>query len=174
MYQNGSLCNYADGFRKKVRFMKRSDKQNSVGEQVKILKSDRRYSAFLFVPAYIFLAWLLLFHLEFTQPVAEKITSVRHYENVCADGNTGESLMIGEKKNFGTVDVSDSDGRFELNSASEKLLEELPGIGPEKAKRIAETRTKMNGFRTVDDLRNVEGIGEKTFDKIKDILYISD
>jgi len=44
----------------------------------------------------------------------------------------------------------------------------LPGIGEVLANRIVEYRTEKGGFKSVEDLKNVSGIGDKKFDEIKD------
>ena len=59
-----------------------------------------------------------------------------------------------------------------LNTASESALEMLPGIGETRAKDIIEYRTRNGGFKKVSDIRNVKGIGEKTYEKIKDLIYV--
>lgn len=64
------------------------------------------------------------------------------------------------------------DGKLNLNTASEEQLDSLPGIGAKRAKSIVETRTRMGGFRSVDDILNVEGIGEKILEKIRDKIFV--
>ncbi|WP_235934070.1 ComEA family DNA-binding protein [Paramicrobacterium chengjingii] len=59
-----------------------------------------------------------------------------------------------------------------INTASAEQLEELPQIGPSLAAQIIAWRDDNGGFRSVDDLRNVSGIGEKTFAMIKDLVTI--
>lgn len=59
---------------------------------------------------------------------------------------------------------------LDLNSATEAELETLPRIGPAMAQRIVEWRDANGGFTTVDDLRNVSGIGEKTFEGLKELV----
>ena len=49
-----------------------------------------------------------------------------------------------------------------LNSASEEQLESLPGVGPVTAQKILEWRTAHGAFSSVDELLEVDGIGEKT------------
>lgn len=56
--------------------------------------------------------------------------------------------------------------KINLNSADAEALEYIPGIGPAKAERIIAERTASNGFKSVDDLLAVPGIGEKTLDVI--------
>lgn len=60
-----------------------------------------------------------------------------------------------------------------LNTATEQELQTLPGIGPAKAKAIIDYRTTKGNFKTIEDLKNVKGIGEKTFDKFKSQLAVS-
>lgn len=54
-----------------------------------------------------------------------------------------------------------------LSTASQAQLEELDGIGPALAARILEYRQANGGFRSVDELREVEGIGEKRFASLR-------
>ncbi|MGW0806782.1 helix-hairpin-helix domain-containing protein [Nonomuraea sp. NPDC002799] len=56
---------------------------------------------------------------------------------------------------------------LDLNSATPDQLEQLPGIGEVLAARIAEFRTTHGGFTSVDQLREVSGIGARKFDEIK-------
>jgi competence protein ComEA len=59
-----------------------------------------------------------------------------------------------------------SDGVVNLNDASEDELERLPGIGPGKARAIAEHR-HAHPFRRIDELTKVKGIGRKTFGRLR-------
>lgn len=57
-------------------------------------------------------------------------------------------------------------GLVNLNTASQAELETLPRIGPKLAQRIIEYREQHGGFGSVDELRNVAGIGDATFEAI--------
>jgi competence protein ComEA len=59
-----------------------------------------------------------------------------------------------------------------LNSATQAELETLPGIGAKTAARIIEYRQKKGQFTKVEDLMNVQGIGEKSFLKLKPQITI--
>ena len=62
--------------------------------------------------------------------------------------------------------LKSSDGVVNLNDASEDELTRLPGIGPGKARAIAEHR-HAHPFRRVDELTKVKGIGRKTFGRLR-------
>ena len=60
-----------------------------------------------------------------------------------------------------------------LNTATVAQLETLPGIGKSTAERILEYRQKNGGFKRVEDLMNVRGIGEKSFLKMKPLITVT-
>ena len=63
--------------------------------------------------------------------------------------------------------------RVNLNTATVEDLTSLPGIGPSYAKRIVDYREKNGPFKRVEDLLNVQGIGEKTLEKIRDRVSLA-
>lgn len=60
-----------------------------------------------------------------------------------------------------------------INTAPADQLEGLPGVGPRTAARIIEYRQKNGGFKKVEELMNVRGIGEKLFLRMKSQLTVS-
>jgi len=60
-----------------------------------------------------------------------------------------------------------------LNTATPAQLDALPGIGPKVAARIVEYRQKNGGFKKVEELMNVQGIGEKLFLKLKPLVSVT-
>ena len=60
-----------------------------------------------------------------------------------------------------------------LNAATLDQLETLPGIGRKVAERIVEYRTKSGGFKKIEELMNVKGIGEKSFLKMKPLISVA-
>ena len=60
-----------------------------------------------------------------------------------------------------------------LNTATAAQLETLPGIGKSTADRIIEYRQKSGGFKKIEDLMNVKGIGEKSFLKLKPLITVA-
>lgn len=64
------------------------------------------------------------------------------------------------------------DGKISINNSDISKLKEIPGVGEVKANSIILYREKNNGFKSIEELKNVDGIGEKTFEKIKDSIKL--
>ncbi len=61
---------------------------------------------------------------------------------------------------------------MDLNTASEKELMLVPGVGEKTAQAIIETRNSAGKFNVIDDLMDVPGIGFKKFNKFKEYLFV--
>lgn len=61
-----------------------------------------------------------------------------------------------------------------LNSATAAQIATLPGIGEKAAQRIIEYREKNGGFKKIEELMNVKGIGEKSFLKLKPLITVGE
>ncbi len=57
-----------------------------------------------------------------------------------------------------------------LNTATADQLDTLPGVGPVLAQHIIDYRTRQGGFRSVDELREVNGIGERRFADLRNLV----
>lgn len=64
------------------------------------------------------------------------------------------------------------DGKVNLNSADVTALETLPRIGPAMAQRIVDWREKNGRFSAVEDLLDVTGIGDATFEGLRDLVTV--
>jgi len=85
----------------------------------------------------------------------------------------GELLLIGATAppdQAGTQPASG--GKVDLNTATVAQLDTLPGVGPALAQRIVEYRTQHGGFRSIDELRKVQGIGDAKFAQLKDLVAV--
>ncbi len=60
-----------------------------------------------------------------------------------------------------------------LNTATVQQLEALPGVGTRTAQLIVEHRQKNGGFKKVEELMNIKGIGEKSFLKLKAMVTVA-
>ena len=76
------------------------------------------------------------------------------------------AVLLAQKAKSPTTD------KVNLNTATAEQLQTLPGIGPEMAKRILEYRSKVGKFTKVEEILNVKGVGEKSFEKMKDRLVL--
>ncbi len=63
-------------------------------------------------------------------------------------------------------------GPVNLNTATAEQLDTLPGVGPVLAARIVEYRDRHGGFGTVDELREVAGIGDATFAELRSLVTV--
>jgi competence protein ComEA len=85
----------------------------------------------------------------------------------------GEAAPAGSATSGGSGGTSaDPSGLVSLNNATQAELEGLPGIGPTLAEAIITERERRGGFRSVNELRDVRGIGEKRFADLKDKVTI--
>lgn len=63
-------------------------------------------------------------------------------------------------------------GVINLNTASLQELTRLPKVGPARAQAILELRTKLGGFKKLEDIMRVKGIGRKTFRQLEPMLRL--
>lgn len=86
----------------------------------------------------------------------------------------GQQIVVPVKGAAPPASVSSTSGKptVNLNTADATALETLDGIGPALADRILAYRTAHGGFRSVNDLQNVTGIGPKKFAAIKGSVTI--
>ena len=64
--------------------------------------------------------------------------------------------------------------RIDINRAETWLLQALPGIGESRAQAIVDYRSKNGHFNCIEDILLIKGFGEATFDKIKDLITVSE
>ncbi len=70
-------------------------------------------------------------------------------------------------------EISQAQELIDINSATAKEFERLPGIGPQIAGRIVAYREKNGAFKRVDDITKVRGIGPKTLERLRQHLTMS-
>ena len=77
-----------------------------------------------------------------------------------------------ERYRAATMESYLSDDAIDLNTADAGELEKIKGIGPALASRIVEYRRQNGDFASVDDIKNVRGIGVALFEKIKSKIKV--
>ncbi|MGL5439176.1 MAG: helix-hairpin-helix domain-containing protein [Filifactoraceae bacterium] len=113
---------------------------------------------------------------QYIIPVKGKEMIIRYDGDTGIHANNGSQGKVDEEST-GVVDSNGikskvDDGKININTASQNQLNELKGIGDVLSTRIIEYREKHNGFKSIDELRQVEGIGDKKFNDIKDKVSI--
>jgi len=107
--------------------------------------------------------------------------AVRDYLNQAEPIYDGEKVYVPtveeveqgyvSEKNIGTSGVT-SDGKVNINFASSEELQMIVGIGETRALAIIEYREKNGVFSSIDEITKVSGIGESTYQKIKDSICV--
>ncbi len=93
--------------------------------------------------------------------------------------NDGEKIIIPEigeilnnNESFIENNIEASDTKVNINTGSTSQLQTLNGIGAVYAGRIIEYRERRNGFKSLEEIKEVSGIGEKTYEGIKDSIKL--
>ena len=95
--------------------------------------------------------------------------------NLAAPLHDGEQVIVPARGAAGTTaaaggSAGGASGPISLGQATEAQLESLDGIGPALAGRILEYRQQHGGFRSLDELKEVSGIGDKRFEALRKSL----
>ncbi len=90
--------------------------------------------------------------------------------NIIESSAAGESVSVdGTSSGAGAIDSS---GKVNINTADSTQLQTLNGVGPATAQKIIDYRDSSGRFTTIEDLKNVSGIGDKTFEKLRDYICV--
>lgn len=71
-----------------------------------------------------------------------------------------------------TIEIRNKDYYISINNSPIEELIKLPGIGEKTALKIIEYRQNNNGFKYLEELKNVNGIGDKKYEKIKELISL--
>ena len=103
-----------------------------------------------------------------------EISSVNQAETV----TDGQKIWIPSEEEAGTAASGPAnsgiraDGKININTADSGTLQKIPGVGPVTAEKIIDYRTSRGKFSSIEEIKNVSGIGEKTFEKMKDKITV--
>ncbi len=101
--------------------------------------------------------------------IPEKIVE-QTVHNQSNNGSTAQSNV--NVANIESGKNSNSGGIVNINTATSEELQTLNGIGSKMAERIIEYRQNNGAFKNIEDIQNVRGIGEKTFEKLKSRIKV--
>lgn len=97
---------------------------------------------------------------------------------VYTESEMAEQLMQEDRDNLLERDVypsnpSDATQKININIATIDELQALPNIGPKKAQAIIEYRQTNGSFQTIDQIKEIKGIGEKTYEELAHLISVS-
>ena len=103
---------------------------------------------------------------EIRKSKIEKQQTCPTYNNACITSSDEKSKLVNTK------DTTKENTKININTASKEELQSITGIGETKAEAIIEYRNKNGKFTKIEDIKNVSGIGEAAFEKIKNQITI--
>lgn len=83
----------------------------------------------------------------------------------------GETIETGSSNTYVTPSPAKK-GKLNINRATLEQLDTLPGVGPSIAQKIIDYRISSGGFKSIEELNNVSGIGEEKYKDIKNLITI--
>jgi competence protein ComEA len=92
--------------------------------------------------------------------------------NLARKVTDGEQLAVGVPAPPDPGGAQAAGAKIDLNSATAEQLDTLPGVGAVMARRIVQWRTEHGGFTKVEQLRDVDGIGESKFAKLREQVIV--
>lgn len=101
------------------------------------------------------------------EKIEDKTQEVVTGKSTDITNSTSSNTMLSTNKNSKT-----NIEKINLNKATQTELETLPGIGPSTAEKIIAYRKENGNFKNIEDIMNVNGIGESKYNKIKDLISV--
>ena len=87
-------------------------------------------------------------------------------------GETSTGTGTSSSTDTSTTQNSKTSSKVNINTANEKELDTLPGIGETTARKIIEYRNENGKFSSIEDIKNVKGIGESKFEEIRELICV--
>ena len=96
-------------------------------------------------------------------PSKEEVENQKESGNYVGNTNTS---------NKNTTDKNDLNSKVNINTATKEELDTLPGIGESTANKIINYREENGKFKSIEEIKEVSGIGDSKFEQIKDLIEI--
>lgn len=106
---------------------------------------------------------------EYSVPVGTTYKELKEEYKLDDSSNVADDFVLSDKQE---VLVDDASEKISINKATYEELITLPGIGPKTAEKIIEYRNTYGPFWTIEDIKNVKGIGDKKYAKLKEFITI--
>lgn len=100
-------------------------------------------------------------------PTAEEVAQLGAEQTGWDAGQVGDASAADP-----VAGTTSAGGLININAASEEELRQLPGVGEATARAIVEDRARNGSFAVPEDLMRVSGIGQKKFDKMRDLVCV--
>ena len=93
-------------------------------------------------------------------------------ENIESSENFANSQVTTTTQIPTTSSNTKKQGKININTATEEELDTLPGIGPSTAAKIIDYRKENGKFKSIEEIKEVRGIGDAKYEKIKELIII--
>lgn len=101
--------------------------------------------------------------------LAIKVEDEKHY----IIPKIGEKIEIpSEEKQESSLENKENATKININSATIEELDTLPGVGEATANKILNYRSENGNFNSIEEIKNVNGIGDKKYEEIKDLISV--
>ena len=99
-------------------------------------------------------------------------TIIQYIEKECSCPDTINDACIKKAETKENKEEASKDNKISINRGTLEELMTIPGIGESKAHAIIEYREKNGNFKNIEEIKNISGIGDTTFDKFKEYITI--
>lgn len=111
--------------------------------------------------------------------LAMKLEDEKHYiipkEGEVIQNNSDSTQVTSNKDNNSSNNATQSDSqgsKININTADLKQLDNIPGVGEATANKILSYRDENGEFKSIEEIKNVNGIGDKKFENMKDLICV--
>lgn len=96
-----------------------------------------------------------------------------NHDCIVIKAKSNDTALQNSMPSSSSLQLQQSNSIININTASKEELDKLPGIGEATAAKIIEYREKNGGFKDITELKKIDRVGEKLFDKIKDQITVN-